>query len=300
MRLVLIGDIHYYRLFTAPWNLIGKRVLGKTNLWLRRRKVFLPAALPAVVERVLSLAPDRVVFSGDLTTTALRPEFEDVRRVLRPLLDRFPTLIIPGNHDRYTFASKRKRRIEEYFPDQSPPEYPHLAPLTGAWRLMAIDASVPQWLSSRGRCGAAQLDRARWIIDEREDARNILLLCHYPAQYPPAIRGRDGHRLDDAAELLEALKTAAPRRVLYLHGHIHRPWIYNPEDKALSHVTFVNAGAPCHVSEQYPFGQGFWEIDLPEDTRHAVSLTHHLPVANGGWEVDRREAIADCRFQIED
>lgn len=292
MRIALIGDIHYYRLFTAPWNLIGKRALGSTNLWLSRRHHFIPEALPPVVERVVSLSPDLVLFSGDLTTTALRPEFRDVKETIAPILDRFPTVIIPGNHDRYTFASARKRRIEEHFPDHSPHEYPHGDSLTDAWRLLALDASIPQWIRSRGRCGQAQLERARLLLRDDPAEQNVLTMCHYPAMLPPDVHGSSNHRLENAAQVRNLLEAAAPKRVLYVHGHIHRPWIFHPETESLKHVTFLNAGAPCHVSDWYPFGQGFWELHVPDRVDEPLSVAHHRPTTKDAWEIDEREDLA--------
>ncbi len=102
MRLLLIGDIHAYRLYVSPWHLLGKALLGQTNLWLYRRRKFDLSLLPAVVARAVDLRPDLVLLSGDLTTTAYPGEFADVAAALRPLLAAVPTVAVPGNHDRYT------------------------------------------------------------------------------------------------------------------------------------------------------------------------------------------------------
>lgn len=97
MRIVLLGDIHHYRLMVPPWQLLGKRLLGQANLWLNRRHSFDPSLLNPVIDRIADVAPDLILLSGDLTTTALRTEFADIAEQLAPLTDRFQTVIVPGN-----------------------------------------------------------------------------------------------------------------------------------------------------------------------------------------------------------
>ena len=294
MRIVALGDLHYYQLFTAPWNLVGKRVLGQMNLWLRRRKAFVPDALSPAIEHAISLSPDLFLFTGDLTTTALRPEFEHVRRVLKPVLDRFPALIIPGNHDRYTLTATRRRRIESFFPEHVPDTFPHARRLMEGWQLLAVDSAVPRFINARGRCGEAQLARMRNLIDHTTNPDALIVMCHYPAMLPPWINDKTGHRLDDAPDLRDVLRNAAPRKIVCLHGHVHRPWLFQPEETGLSHLTFINAGAPCRVSEPYPFGQGFWEIELDTPNRapgHCVKLRHHVPRAPRRWEIDQNHGL---------
>src|ERR1041385_6253361 len=114
MRIVLIGDLHFYKLWVWPWQLLSKRLFGQINLWFNRRLIFRPERLKSLTERVDSLRPDLLLFAGDLTTTALPLEFRYAQDALRPLLDRYPALIAPGNHDRHTFtAAPRRYRSEE-------------------------------------------------------------------------------------------------------------------------------------------------------------------------------------------
>ena len=101
MRLVLFGDIHLYRLWLMPWQLASKRILGQSNLILNRRKTFRHDLLKAMIDQALGLEPDMLLLSGDVTTTSLKKEFEDVAAVLKPLADRVPTVLVPDNHDRH-------------------------------------------------------------------------------------------------------------------------------------------------------------------------------------------------------
>src|SRR3954453_5261048 len=86
------------------------------DLVLGRARKFRLERLHAVVGRVVDLAPDHVLITGDLTTTALDKEFRDARAVLADLLsDPSRATVIPGNHDRYTTGSVRWREFEHWF-----------------------------------------------------------------------------------------------------------------------------------------------------------------------------------------
>ncbi len=173
MRLLLIGDIHSYRLLVPPWALLGKRLLGQGNVWLNRRHKFDRTLLPALVQQAASVEPDMVLLCGDLTSTALPGEFDDCLKALAPLVDAFPVMIVPGNHDRYTFTSARRSLLESAAGTSIPPEFPHChrypSPFN-RWRLLALDAARPRGLSSRGEVGKAQLAEARRQIADLTDS----------------------------------------------------------------------------------------------------------------------------------
>src|SRR5262245_61159381 len=108
MKLVHISDIHIWNWPWRPWELAGKRAAGLASLLVGRAARFPRERLAQVVERVISIEPDHVLISGDLTTTALPNEFREARQALEPILRREGgTSIVPGNHDRYTWGSVR-------------------------------------------------------------------------------------------------------------------------------------------------------------------------------------------------
>src|SRR5262249_10643296 len=142
--------------------------------------------LHEVVERVLSLAPDHVLISGDLTTTALPDEFREARAALADLLiDSSRVTVIPGNHDRYTTGSVRHRQFEEgfgVFAPQGP--YPWLRPIDDATAILGLDATRSH-LSARGYLPPEQLARARELLAEPADRpRRLIIACHYPVAAP--------------------------------------------------------------------------------------------------------------------
>ena len=279
MRIVLIGDIHAFRLMHAPWDLAGKAIAGQTNVWLRRRRVFDLRLMVPVTERIEQLQPDLILLSGDLTSIASRREFEHVATFLKPLRDRYRVIGIPGNHDRYTFTAMLTRRMERVFPGLVPAVFPDLRPLTDRWKLLCIDSAVPRVVNSRGRVGPRQLRKVREIFAAADPLDGLLILCHYTLGKLPGLpESPRSHRLEDEEELLNIL-AECPSRVIFVHGHVHRPWLWHRLEPLLSHVVDLNAGAPCQVGSEFPFGQGFWEINLvsPSARADGVTFIHHIP-----------------------
>ncbi|MCC6580536.1 MAG: metallophosphoesterase [Phycisphaeraceae bacterium] len=274
MRCVLLGDIHLYRLRLPLWRLLSKRLLGQTNLWLRRRHRFDGNLLGPVVEHVLSLKPDRVLLSGDLTTTALPGEFEDASKALAPLTEKVETVATPGNHDRYTYPSAWQCRMERMLSSLCPTRYPHMVELTEHWRLLVLDSAAPRLLSSRGRVGRKQRDDIRASLGLLSKDSGLLVLCHYPVVEPAQLHPMKWqHRLADADELCGVLLECAAR-VVFLHGHVHRPWHWQGNVAPGRNWIDINAGSPTFRHPATPHGQGFWHLDLLPKAN--LECTHHL------------------------
>lgn len=291
MRLVVIGDIHLYRLRVPLARLFGKRLLGQSNLWFNRRFRFNHDMLDEVVERTLALEPDLVLLTGDVTSTSLEDEFDDIARYLKPLSERFPMVVVPGNHDRYTFRSARKRRVETLLKGLLPDRFPHTQPLVGKWHLLALDSARPQYMLSRGAIGSDQLAEAERFLQARSPDEGVVVLCHYPPDTPPGMPSSWAHDLADVQAVRRVL-AECPARVFFLHGHVHRPWHWEQRNGHGRRVTYLNAGAPCMTSAQYPSGQGFWQVDLLEDPQDEIQLIHHVPAPEGhyGTRLPRRHA----------
>jgi 3',5'-cyclic AMP phosphodiesterase CpdA len=290
MRIAVIGDIHQYRLYVPPWYLLGKRLLGQCNLWLNRRHSLDPGLLDQLIEQVAHIEPDMLLLPGDLTTTAFAGEFEDIAARLSPLTSRIPTVAVPGNHDRYTFTSARRRVMEHMLPGIVPDRWPHFRSLTDRWFLLALDAAVPRIMNSRGQLGREQLRHVRSLISKLTDKDGLVVLCHYPLKNPPrALPLTWDHKLADDSPLKKML-IDCPARILYVHGHIHRPWCWQPRHSDQSHFTYLNAGAPCMISNRHPSGQGFWHVDLPHEPQDHMRIVHYLP---DGRPVDGASPVAE-------
>lgn len=281
MRIALIGDIHVYsnNVSTRQY-LMSRRIVGHTNSMLTRRKKFDHQLLHPLMDRVRTIGPDIALFSGDVTTTSLEDEFDDVARFIRPLAEEVPVVLVPGNHDRYTFGSRRVRRIETMMAGIIPDAFPELRSLTDRWKLMSLDSAAPRVVSSSGELGREQFAAASRLIAECTPDEGLVILCHYPVVEPPLTPRHKSHDLKERLSLRGVLE-ACRAKVIFLHGHIHKPWALLPGPPSNAPFASINAGAPCMTGDKYPAGQGFWQIDLPDDPHDAVRLTHHLPRPTG-------------------
>jgi len=275
VRLALIGDIHLYSLNVQARELFGKRAVGHTNLWLNRRHRFNHRMLERVMQKAEAIEPEMALFSGDVTTTSLENEFHDINNYLRPLAEKMPVLLVPGNHDRYTFSSARSRRLETAFQDILPPVFPAWRKLTERWHLLALDSAIPQIVMSRGALGSKQLKAVEKQLEQLTEADGLLVLCHYPVALPACWPQSWTHDLAEARRLRRMLE-ACPARVVFMHGHVHKPWYARPDGRDRLPFICINAGSPCMTSDEFPLGQGFWEINLPTDPSATLDLVHHV------------------------
>jgi 3',5'-cyclic AMP phosphodiesterase CpdA len=225
VRIAHATDIHW----TSPLPLsrvFGKRLLGGLNLVLGgRRYAFAEAVQRALVDHIVALEPDAVFLTGDLTSFALEAEFAKARADLQPVLDRFPTLVLPGNHDVYTRGAARQKRIQEYFRpwmglDGNPGAVARLdvGPLT----LLGLDPNHPGLLST-GFLPPAQLQGLEEVLRSPGLAdRRVILGLHYPVvDRSGRLYVRFDHRLRNVADLVAVLEAAPVRPVAILHGHVH-------------------------------------------------------------------------------
>ncbi len=287
LRLALVGDVHVYRLAVAPWHLLSKRILGQMNLWLNRRSRLRTDLLPEVVRRIADLSPDAILCSGDLTTTALRGEFADARAALAPLLERFDTFIVPGNHDRYTFTADRTKRLERHFTDHTADRWPHHRALTDRVHLAAFDPTRATVAFAGSALDEDQL-RAfdRHIRPHLGKGDCLIVLCHYPIGTPPGTKPEPrSHALRNAARLVDTLRLDNP--VLYVHGHVHRPWCFRHAQA--TNLTIVNTGAPVLTGPGHPAGQGFWGLSVDPASDPPWQLLHHRMDESGAWRADHVE-----------
>lgn len=280
MRIVLFGDIHLYDLKLMPWHLLSKRILGQTNLWINRRGRFDPALVEAMVEQIIDIDPQQIICPGDLTTTATHAEFRMARRALGDLFHRYPVFIVPGNHDRYTFKASRARRFEQYFGEYSPDHYPHLRTLADGLHLIAIDACRPNLLLDRGKVGRPQLADVKQMLQAIPAGEHVIVVCHYTPGVPPQRHEGRSHNLVDQDELVRTL-AEADRDILYVHGHVHRPWCWRLDEAPK--VVAINAGSPTHTGRTMPHGQGFWQLDFDSTQPQPWRLTHHRMHFPGQW-----------------
>jgi 3',5'-cyclic AMP phosphodiesterase CpdA len=224
VRIAHATDIHW---FVPPSlrELSTKRLLGSANLYLAgRRHHFSRAVQDALVAAIVAESPDVVVISGDLTATALPAEFEVALAALQPILQRFPTLIVPGNHDVYTRGAQRDHRIARWFGawmhGGSPESVARLD--VGDVCLLGIDPNRPTGLDAAGFLPEAAVRALAEAVADLPPARACVVVGHYPlADRHGALYDRAGHGLRNAGAVVAAIGSGPRAADLYVHGHVH-------------------------------------------------------------------------------
>lgn len=271
MKIVHLSDIHIWRYSINPMKLWGKRAVGMAELFTGRAKKFRLERMEDVVERVKSIEADHLLITGDLTTTALRHEFDQAREALEPLLgDPDRVSVLPGNHDRYTSHSVRTRAFERVFGEFSPGnEFPWLRYLDERTAILALDATRSH-LSATGRLPEPQFRKARELLQEANPKpKRLIVACHYPVAAPEAYRSElKKKRMVNAADVARWLRRVGPH--LYCNGHVHAAWAHRPHE--VPEQLNLNAGAPLLRDPTGRRPPGFLEIDL---TEQSVTVKHH-------------------------
>ncbi len=291
LRLIHLSDVHVWKYALNPSQLFSKRLFGMSVLLVKRARKFRLERLEHVVERVLSLRPDHVLISGDLTTTALPAEFLAAREALAPLLtDPDRATVIPGNHDRYTVGAARDRHFEHTFgPFAGKADYPWLRLIDDSTAILALDPTRAAW-SARGFLPANQLLAAQECWRARSDSIDRLIVaCHYPLSAPVGLEAElHPKRMVNADAVSDWLAQVGPH--LYCCGHVHRAWAMTPP--SLPNQLCLNAGAPLLRDPGGTNPPGFLEIILDGAD---VSVTHHFWDGND-WDF-RTLAHASGFFQ---
>jgi predicted phosphodiesterase len=218
VKIVHLTDIHVQ---TAPElrEMTAKRMLGTANLYvLGRRSKFSETAQRAAVQATVDEAPDAVIFTGDLTAQALDAEFSQARAILDPILTRFPTIMIPGNHDTYVRENTPGDRMRELFGPWMGDPAPSAVVLGDV--ACAVVETCRNHPMSTGYTPPDQLEPLAGILDSHAD-RFVFLCMHYP------LVDRNGdpydkwaHRLSNAPAVRAHLSQMSGIGAI-LHGHVH-------------------------------------------------------------------------------
>ena len=290
LRICHFSDLHLpLRREPRAYELANKRALGWLNLKLRRGRSHRLDVLEGLLAGVSSERADLHVVTGDFTSLALPDEMADIRA----LLDRFGltpdnTVVVPGNHDRYTIAADLRSAFERAFgeytgaPEGRERPYPTLR-AAGPVAVCGIDTAV--WrgpIRAAGRIDARQVERLVALLGgEGAAGRWPVLVMHHP---PFELEGAPLRQYRVGLEGRELLAPAlAGRSGTILHGHLHvlsrrrlggfdvigAPSASNAagddRHQAAYHVyTFDRAGlVEGRIVRCWPDGQGWRRENLP-------------------------------------
>ncbi len=239
MRIIHFSDIHMGGLTHDPTALFDKRLLGMVNYYLRRHRHLHPEYVERAISRILALAPDLVICSGDITCIGSREEFAMARRRLAPLVRNtsFRFVYIPGNHDHYVPRHRCHRELHDTFAFLNNnrfglPDLPLEIERPGLRLFLLNECGPTSPLSSAGHLpqdSAVKLEA--WLREPRKPGEKRLIVGHYP------LRQADNRQLSWRRRLYgaEPLETALAQGTvdILLCGHIHQPFIRNLPNAAM-------------------------------------------------------------------
>jgi len=217
----------------SPAQLLNKRLTGWLSWRLRRRHVYRPDVLEALIDDLDDTAPDQVVVTGDLTNVGLESEFVAAREWLDRIGHPQSVFVIPGNHDAYVPIARERSwdlwgayMASDVAPDADRPtalEFPTLR-RRGPVALVGVSSAEPSPIfMATGSVGREQRERLEELLIglAEENVCRVVLIHH------PIVDGATSARrsLSDAAEFRDVLRRTGAD--LVLHGHNHRTQIAN-------------------------------------------------------------------------
>jgi 3',5'-cyclic AMP phosphodiesterase CpdA len=230
-----LSDLHATPVrFEGVQQLFNKRFFGWMSWHLRRRHVYRPDVLGALIEDLRDVAPQQVVVTGDLTNVALESEFDAARVWLGRIGSPERVFVVPGNHDAYVSVPRSRSwdRWSEYLASDPPrgvgenangdAEFPTLR-RRGPLALVGVCSALPTWIfMATGSVGASQLERLEALLMELADVD----VCRVVLVHHPITDGATSSRrsLSDAAAVRAVLRRAGAD--LVLHGHNHRTQLF--------------------------------------------------------------------------
>jgi len=243
LTLVHYSDVHFPGMLRGwrPGDLFSKKLVGWVNVKFfgrGRRFRFANEIVTALLADIRADLPDAILFSGDATMLALRREYENAAERLGVRDADLPQgFAVPGNHDYYTHMARRGlgferragfeaaftpwqvgERVDEHY-------YPFARRVGDVW-LIGVNSSYQRFgLGASGRIGSAQMERLRKLCSGLSPGLRIMV-THYPLRDSKGHVERASHRLNDHAAALEAAIEC--RIALWVHGHIHRPFVLVP------------------------------------------------------------------------
>lgn len=214
-----------------PLRLLNKRALGNINVYFRRRHEFHTVNADRYSDVVAETGIQTLLLGGDFTSTATHREFKAGRAFVEGLVERNRDVILmPGNHDYYTFEAVRAKRFDRYFGEWMPEGgLPARMTLPGGTPLVILPTVCANYVSSKGRTRRRDLEKAVALVEDCPPGK-VIVTGHYPViNETPWFTTGPSRQLRDADRVRDALG-ATGREILYVAGHVHR-FAYVQDDR---------------------------------------------------------------------
>ena len=244
--IIHISDLHFHSYPQKLSEFNAKRILGATNLLIRRAREFPLNRAKLLVERIQKMDWDHLVISGDITQLSLEKEFSLAREILDPLLIKSERVtVIPGNHDRYINQHDGTDLFSKYFGEFFGKNEVHVSKINQKWVLVGWDSAHPNDLrTAAGTVKRSTIQATEKLLKNLPDQTNLIVVNHFPLTFPEDWKFDRSHELYNLMPVRNWILKNSPIR-LYLHGHIHLNWFHRlPRDSA-PELLLVNSAASC-------------------------------------------------------
>ena len=244
--IIHISDLHFH---SYPQNLSefnAKRILGATNLLIRRAREFPLKRAKLLVEIIQKMEWDHLVISGDITQLSLEKEFSLAREILDPLLIKSEWVtVIPGNHDRYINQHDGTDLFTKYFGEFFGKNEIHVSEINQKWVLVGWDSAHPNDLrTAAGTVKSSTIKATEKLLHNFPDQTNFIVVNHYPLTFPEDWKFDRSHELYNLIPVRNWILQNSQIRI-YLHGHIHLNWLHRLPRDSDPELLLVNSAASC-------------------------------------------------------
>lgn len=181
--------------------------------------------IPPLVERIVSIDPDLIAVSGDLTQRARRAQFQEAAAFLDRLP--FPKLVVPGNHDVPLF-NVAARLVDPFGgyrrwigADLEPAYVDEEVAIVG------LNSARALITGGRGRLNMTQIDRAVARLQPLAGTALKVIVTHHPFDLPEGYP--DAHLVGRASIAMQRFAEAGAD--LFLSGHLHVSHVGHTADR---------------------------------------------------------------------
>jgi len=257
-RFAHLSDLHFFHMSFKLKSFLSKRLIGNCNFLLRRKNEFkyelLEAITPVLVREKISF----VVISGDISCTSLEEEFIQGKRFVEGLKKLgIETIVVPGNHDKYTKESAKSELFYQSFPSPLSEDGIEVKKIAPSWSLVAIDTALPTpFFCCHGKFSEDLKQKLDTRLKSLPENESIVLTSHFPIAL-------DGSKALHGESSLLSLCKKYKNIKLYLHGHTHTPKI--TDKRAWGLPVIVDSGSAVHRFA------GGWNIIECKETECSIS-----------------------------
>ena len=178
-----------------------------------------------LIARILSIRPDLIAVSGDLTQRARRRQFQHAAAFLDSLP--FPKLIVPGNHD-VPFFNVPARLLNPFggyrrwISEDLEPAF-----MDDEVAMIGLNSARALITRGRGRLNDEQIERAVTRLRTLPPAPIKVIVTHHPFDLPEGVRPE--HLVGRASIAMQ--RFAAVGADLFLAGHLHISHVGHTADR---------------------------------------------------------------------